>query len=519
VRDPTAWLSAFDRLDAVLARGGFPATSPWWRAELERFIRSGRRRWVLRVGRRGGKSSTLCRVAVVQALAGGWSVPRGDVAVIPFVSLDRDEATGRIRTIGEILSTLGVAHDATADEITLPARRLRFSVKTCSVRSVGFTSVAVIGDEMARWTSRDDAANPAGEVMASLRPTLATQPEGFEVCSSSPWSTVDYHHELLSQGDNDDQVVSFAPTWLANPTLTEAETHRLEPDPRVWAREYAAIPSAELSACFDPALIGRCFDGLPEGSFTQPVAVIDPNSGGADAFTLGFACWATPYFNPPIDARCIEDSHWTPDGGRIVSRRYVRIIPGVSPCKRRITLPDGSLGWKHIPAVPSRQEPLDVEIPRSRFCLLSAEAVPSSFGRGDEIVDYVAQQCRRVGAGLVVGDQRESLFLETAFRERGLRYVSLAWTNANKAEAVRRIRRLMADGLLSLPWGEPLRRELTNYSERMTSSGITRYGARGSGHDDFVALLITATLADLERLLPGSPVSRPRSFRTEVPAA
>ena len=61
-------LARFDALDRALVAAGFPPTSPWWRRELERFLRSGRRRWVIRAGRRAGKSSTLCRLAVAVAL-------------------------------------------------------------------------------------------------------------------------------------------------------------------------------------------------------------------------------------------------------------------------------------------------------------------------------------------------------------------------------------------------------------------------------------------------------------------
>lgn len=181
--DVSAFLAAFDALDAQLVAHGFPATSPWWRREIERFLRSGRRRWVVRAGRRAGKSSTLCRLAVAWALRGPWHVPPGDIAIIAFVSVDRDEAGARLRTIGDILRALGVAFDPSGDEIELRDRRLVFRVVTCSIRgTVGFTSVAVFGDEVARWESRDTAANPAREVMASLRPTMATIPLAFEVC-------------------------------------------------------------------------------------------------------------------------------------------------------------------------------------------------------------------------------------------------------------------------------------------------------------------------------------------------
>jgi hypothetical protein len=125
-----SFLARYDAMDRALVAAGFPPTSPWWREQLARFLGSSRRRWILRVGRRGGKSSTLCRVAVAVALWGGWSVPPGDLAVIPFVSVDRDEAGARLRTIADILLALGVAFDERGDEIELRGRRLVFRVVT-----------------------------------------------------------------------------------------------------------------------------------------------------------------------------------------------------------------------------------------------------------------------------------------------------------------------------------------------------------------------------------------------------
>ena len=65
-------------LDRALVANGFPSTSPWWSATLERFYASGKRQLVLRCGRRGGKSSTLCRVGVAEALYGEGSKSRRD---------------------------------------------------------------------------------------------------------------------------------------------------------------------------------------------------------------------------------------------------------------------------------------------------------------------------------------------------------------------------------------------------------------------------------------------------------
>jgi len=280
------FLARFDALDALLVSAGFPATSPWWREQIARFFGLRRRRWVIRAGRRAGKSSTLARLAVAWALWGTWLVPPGDIAVVPFVSVDRDEASARLRTIGAVLRALGVPFEERGDEIELGgARPVLFRVVTCSTRgTVGFTSVACFCDEVARWESRDTGSNPAREVVGSLAPTMATQPAAFLVLSSSPWSVDDYHAEQFDLGDTEHQTVSFAPTWTANPTVSEAQTHELEPDPKVWQREYAAEPGITTSLALDGDDIKACTGLAPKGLPRFWFLPLDASSLRGDAF-------------------------------------------------------------------------------------------------------------------------------------------------------------------------------------------------------------------------------------------
>ena len=43
------------------------------------------------------------------------------------------------------------------------------------------------------------------------------------------------------------------------------------------------------------------------------------------------------------------------------------------------------------------------------------------------------------------------------------------------------------------------------FEERTSATGAFTFGARGSGHDDYVSLLLTTAMADAEHRLPGSP--------------
>src|SRR2546427_13106927 len=57
-----------------------------------------------------------------------------------------------------------------------------------SFRSVrGYTLVAVLADEVAFWRS-EESANPDSEILAAVRPGLATIPGSSLLCISSPYA-------------------------------------------------------------------------------------------------------------------------------------------------------------------------------------------------------------------------------------------------------------------------------------------------------------------------------------------
>ena len=264
-------------LDALLVSAGWPPTSPWWRAQLERFNRSGRAQFTLRVGRRGGKSSTLCRVLVIEALYGQHNVPPGDEGVIPIISTRLGEAGKRLATIEAILALSGVTSAPLGKNRTgiriasKDGKPIAFELFAATVAGVsGFTAICALCDEVAKWRDEDTGSNPATEVLRSLRPTMATTKKTARLFMvSSPFSTLDAHYEAMKEGDTVRQLVAEAPTWIANPTITEADTYELEPDEATRLREYGAIPmSGGESFFFDHATVDaallRPFD--PKGA-------------------------------------------------------------------------------------------------------------------------------------------------------------------------------------------------------------------------------------------------------------
>ncbi len=423
-------------LDRALGASQWPLLSRWWFDTFVAFVGSLCRQLVLRVGRRGGKSSSLCRFAVAFALAyDRRQIPPGDVGVVAFISTSRDEASQRLRTIKAILDALAVAWKPIEGGIELVGRPIAFKVYTASVSGVsGFTGILVICDEVAKWKDSDTGANPATEVLASVRPTIATQPAALIILSSSPLGLDDGHAKAFAAGDTAHQLTAYAPTWEANPTISEEQTRRDEPDERIWSREYAAIPQAAKLAAFDAAAVARAFDPLTDGGerLGQRFGVIDASSGKKDAFTFAVCGW--------------------------------RMVAGA----RRLVV-------EHVDGF------------EDRFYETTG---------GERIVSAVARAMRDRGVVEVFGDQRESLMIASAFARHGLRFRELPWTSTTKERAVATVRRWLADGALVLPAHTKLRSELLSFEERTTPNGGFTFGARGSGHDDYVSLLITAAMAD-----------------------
>jgi hypothetical protein len=168
------------------------------------------------------------------------------------VSANREQATDRIRAADAILTALNIDHNARTTDILIPKHRLRFAVYTASIAGVsGFTAIGALLDEVTKWKDSETGVNPAREVIASIKPTMITQPDSMMYMVSSPWATLDAHYEYFERGDEGLQWTAQAPTWVANPSVTEQATHDLEPDEEIWRREYAAIPmSSEARAFF-----------------------------------------------------------------------------------------------------------------------------------------------------------------------------------------------------------------------------------------------------------------------------
>lgn len=442
-------MAAYDELDRRLVAAGFPPTSPWWRDRIAEHYAGGRQVMVARVGRRGGKSSTVSRVAVLEALHGEHRIPPGDLGVVAVVSTRRDEAANRLRTIRAILDALGIEHRPCDGGLELVDRPVAFKVYAASIAGVsGFTAIFILLDEVAKWRDAETGANPATEVIASVRPTMATQPRASMWLVSSPMGTFDAHYDAFERGTTAEQLTAHAPSWVANPTLTEEQTRRLEPSSLVWAREYAAVPQAEVeSSLLSAELLSRSL--LPELHGPEPghvyIATTDPAT---------------------------RSNAWT---FCITTRTHGDV--------RRVVL---AREWRG-----TKDRPLDP----------------------DEVARDQAGLMARFGCRVVIGDQWAADALAASYRRAGVGYHSEPWTPALRAEAYEGLAALLASDRLRVPPDDLVRSDLLGLLRVLTRNGETYLLQERNGrHSDYAPAIamgaLRATVAPREVPREQDPIKR-----------
>jgi hypothetical protein len=258
--------------------------------------------WLI-VGRRGGKSLIAALVAVWAAVFRTYHLAPGERGLVMVIAADRRQARVVLRYIAAILETLDAAtpliliEHRTAEAIHL-GNGISIEVHTASFRSVrGYTVIAAICDEIAVWPA-EDSANPDEEILAALRPAMATVPGALLLCISSPYARRgalwEAHRRHFGQ-DDDPVLVWQADTRTMNPTVPEhVITEAYERDPATAMAEYGAefrrdveafVPREVLDACVIP---GRF--ALPPVAGTVHVGATDVAGGsGADEFATAVA--------------------------------------------------------------------------------------------------------------------------------------------------------------------------------------------------------------------------------------
>jgi hypothetical protein len=450
MRNQDTFLRALWAMERALVASGLEPMPEWWRREIERFYRTGKRRWTVRKGRRVFASTCVApRLAVAEALFGGHEHIAGSPPLeYAFVSVKKPEALKRLDGIRAVLQRLGVLFSERGETITLKEYPATFVVMAASFRTaVGGTCAFAWLDEVSRWNDDKNGKNPAEEVVASLAPALATLPGAKMLLISSPLTDEDFHAKQFDLGDTSAQHTSFGETWVINPTMTEAMTHAEEPDPRIWSREYAAIPSPVVTLnWFGIALdasLARGFADEPIIDWVRYTVAIDP------AFTRDKFGWA------------VGSS---------------RAIPG----QKRVTRVHETGAWPINGRKPSEM----VELLRSEVCI--------RYHVGDETSRVLTDQHE--------GSSFSELASQSAVR---LEVISATGTGENSVLSnYSSVRIAMLEGTLLLPNDSSLHKELRRVSSRFLPSGhesivLPRDGT--AGHLDRVSAMVLLCAQMLKR--------------------
>jgi len=248
-------------------------------------------------GRRGGKSFMAAVVAVYLALFFEYEkhLSPGERGTIQIIAADRAQAQVILSYIKGILQGNPVFAQYIVNDFKESidlSNSISIEVMSCSYRSIrGRTVVACICDEIAFWMHEGE--KPDREILAAIRPSMATIPNSKLIVISSPYSRsgVLFEHWEQYYGKEDPNILIFrAPTRVMNPTISqELIDAEMKKDKSSAASEWYAEWRSDIEGFLDPDLVKACAvlpGDLAPQKYTVYQAFADPSGGRADAFSL-----------------------------------------------------------------------------------------------------------------------------------------------------------------------------------------------------------------------------------------
>jgi hypothetical protein len=260
-----------------------------------------REAWVI-VGRRGGKSRIAALIAVFLACFRSYAgcLAPGERGTVMVLAADRKQARTILRYVRGLLDRVpalaAMVEARRADSLDL-VNGITIEVHTASYKTVrGYSIVAALCEEIAFWENAEDAANPDAEILAALRPAMATIPGALLLAISSPyarrgelWRAYETHYSKDSP-----VLVWQADTRSMNPAVDPAViTTAYEEDESRAEAEYGAQFRRDVENVVTREIIAAAVVpnrvNLPPSRGFQYRAFVDPSGGSQDSFTLAIA--------------------------------------------------------------------------------------------------------------------------------------------------------------------------------------------------------------------------------------
>jgi hypothetical protein len=250
-------------------------------------------------GRRAGKSLMLALIAVFLSCFKDWRphLAAGERATVMIVCADRRQARVIMRYALGLLKAVPMLaqliESETRESIDL-RNRVTIEIHTASFRSTrGYSIAAALLDELAFWR-QEESTDPDSEIIAAIRPAMATIPGAMLLCASSPYSRKgalwDAHRKHFGK-DGDPVLVWQAPTRVMNPTVQQRVIDEAtERDPANAAAEYGAQFRSDIESFVAREAVEACISlGVRERAPLSDVSYagfVDPSGGSADSMTL-----------------------------------------------------------------------------------------------------------------------------------------------------------------------------------------------------------------------------------------
>jgi hypothetical protein len=248
-------------------------------------------------GRRSGKSFMMALIGVFLATFRTYTqfLGPGEKCTIMIVAADRKQARVVLRFVRGLLSAPVLARrivSDTADSVELEGHVI-IEVITASHAVRGYSIAAALVDELAFFPA-DDASTSGAEIIAAIRPAMATIPNSLLICASSPYARRGPLWESFKRyfGVDDPNVLVWrAPTLVMNPSVPQRIIDdAYEADPASAAAEYGAEFRTDVETFVAREAVEACVSlGVRE---RPPLAEVDfmgfcdPSGGSADSMTL-----------------------------------------------------------------------------------------------------------------------------------------------------------------------------------------------------------------------------------------
>lgn len=420
-------------VDKKLARAGVYAFSGLARGVMEEFYEHPTAMdLVLNWGRGSGKTQAILKITANETVFGLHDIPPGEIHIFDLSSRLKEEAAKAVGILSHYFTILGVPHSAIDGLIQLHDLRRAVRITAASVAATsGWRSYGYAADEYGKLPSEGALAVDAREVLASKRAMSVTH-RARGVIAGTPMVIGSPFYEIVSAGTNERQVVSVAPTWIATDNrITEAQTRKLEPNERIWRREYGAEFGDSYESGYFKGLVAPCV--APWAS--QPWA---PNRIYVLAIDQAFS----------NDRFGISVAHR--EGNRVV----VDFVDAITP-------------------------PRDGTGLSPTACLRRVREVRDLYRVRKKVL------CDQFSAATLVDlAQREGLALEP-----------IAWTPTSKAERFEHVRVMMRDQRISLPNDRALVRELEGIGTKLLPSGHERIEGRAGDDRVSALVLGASTIA------------------------